>query len=190
MVVRALRAVLALVVVSLGLVLATGAPAAACRCKPGTFEQQVQRADVVFLATVDSVTEETPGHTYALTAARTYAGDVEHSTQVQSLAGPAACGLGELDEGREYLFLARGPAAPYDADSCGGTAAANPERVTRIEGLLGEGEVVSPPPPPEPVMTRVEEDPPLGFARMAAPGAAAALLGALGLFVVRRLARR
>lgn len=190
MVVRALRAVLVLLVVSLGLVLATGAPAAACRCKPGTFEQQVKRADVVFLATVDAVTEEQPGHSYALTATRAYVGSVEHATEVQSLSGPTGCGLGALKEGRDYVFLARGSAPPYKANSCGGTATATAERVGKVEALLGEGRVVALPPPPKAEMTRVEESPPLGFARLAAPGAAAVLLGVLGLFVVRRLARR
>ena len=190
MVVRALRAVLALLVVSLGLVLTTAAAGAACTCRPLTFEQQVKRADVVFLATVDEVTPQTPGHTYSLTASRAYVGDVEHTTEVQSLAGPGACGLGELEAGKDYLFLARGTAAPYDADSCGGTVTATPERVGKLETIEGEGRVVAPPPPPEATMTRLEDSPPLGFARMAAPGVAAVLLGALGLFVVRRLARR
>ena len=191
MVVRVLRAVLALLVLSWGLVLTAGGPAAAaCTCRPGTFEQQVQRADVVFVAQVDTVTEEDPGYTYAATASRAYVGTVEHATEVQSLTGPKNCGLGELKEGRDYLFVATGTAAPYDADTCSGTATATAERVTKVEALLGEGEVVSPPPPPEASMTRLEDAPPLGFARLAAPGAAAVLLGALGLFVVRRLARR
>jgi len=187
---RALRAVLALLVVSLGLVLVTGGPAAACKCRAGTFEQQVERADVVFLATVDAVTDADPGHTYSLTAARSYAGTVDHATEVQSLAGPTGCGLGALKEGRDYVFLARGSAPPYDANSCSGTATATAERVGKVEAVLGEGEVVAPPPPPTATMTKVEESAPLGFARLAAPGAAAVLLGALGLFVVRRLSRR
>lgn len=192
MVVRALRAVLALVVLSLGLVLAAGTPAAAaCDCKrSGVLERQVEQADVVFLATVDAVTDESPGHSYALTAARAYQGSVEHSTAAQSLAGVGDCGLGDLEVGRDYLFMATGTTAPYAADSCGGTARANPDRVARVEAILGEGQVVSPPPPPEATMEKVEESPPLGFARLAAPGAAAVLLGALGLVVVRRLARR
>jgi hypothetical protein len=36
----------------------------------------------------------------------------------------------------------------------------------------------------------VVDSPPAGLAKMAAPGAAAALIGLLGLIVVRRLARR
>jgi hypothetical protein len=39
------------------------------------------------------------------------------------------------------------------------------------------------------VRTLVEDSPPAGFARTAAPGAAAAIIGLLGLVVVRRLAR-
>ena len=190
-----IRAVLALLVVALGLVTgvgaATSASAADCTCKqPGTLEKQVERADVVFLGTVDSVSKEQPGHTYSITATRAYKGTVEHSTRVQSLAGAKSCGLGELRVGKEYLFLATGEAAPYDADACGGTSAANPEKVTKAEKILGEGQAVSAPPPPKATMTKVEDSAPPGFARTAAPGAAAVILGLLGLVVVRRLSRR
>lgn len=198
--VRPIRAVLALLVASLGLtlglstllVLATGAPAAAaCTCKqPGTLAKQVERADVVFVGTVDSVSDEQPGHAYSITASRTYQGSVEHSTRVQSLASPADCGLGALRVGKDYVFLVTGAAAPYDADACGGTGPANPEKIGKVEAILGEGQVVSAPPPPEATLTRVEDSAPPGFARTAAPGAAAVLLGLLGLVVVRRLSRR
>jgi hypothetical protein len=192
---RPVRAALALLVVALGLAMstlvATSASAAECTCKqPGTLKKQVERADVVFVGTVDAVSKEQPGHTYSITASRAYQGSVEHSTRVQSLAGANACGLGELRVGKEYLFLATGAAAPYDADTCGGTGPANPEKIGKVEAILGEGQVVSPPPPPEATMTKVEDSAPPGFARTAAPGAAAALLGLLGLVVVRRLARR
>ena len=191
-----LRAALALLLVTLGLVaglvLATGtAASAACTCKqPSTLAKQVERADVVFTGTVESLSDEQPGFTYTITASRAYQGEVEHTTQVQSLAGAKDCGLGELKIGKDYVFLATGEAAPYDADACGGTSGANPEKIGKVEAILGEGEVVSPPPPPEATMTTVEDSPPLGFARMAAPGAAAVLIGLLGLVVVRRVSRR
>ncbi|NPD04611.1 hypothetical protein HN031_07925 [Nocardioides sp. zg-1308] len=180
-----------LVVGVAGPALAAAAPApAACTCKQGQLEQQVQRADVVFIGTVDNVELAGDDHTYDITASRAYRGTPERSTQVVSVGGRNACGLGELGVGTTYVFLATGDAAPYDADSCGGTSVANPAKVDKIEALLGEGTSVEPPPPPTAELTRVEDSPPAGFARTAAPGAAAALIGLLGLVVVRRLARR
>lgn len=189
--IRAARVAAALVLVGLGLVLTVAGPASAeCSCKQLELRQQVNRADVIFLGTVD--TDEVAGndHTYTVTASRAYQGEPERSTQVFSAGGRNACGLGELEVGSTYLFFATGTGAPYDADSCGGTGVANPRRVDRIEELLGEGTSVDPPPPPEAVLTRVEDAAPPGFARMAAPGAAAAIIGLLGLVVVRRVSRR
>ena len=189
--IRAARLAIALLLACLGLAVTVSAPAsAACECKQGTLEQQVQRADVVFIGTVDAVDTAGQGHTYDITASRAYQGTPERSTVVESAGGRKACGLGALGVGTTYLFLATGSEAPYAADSCGGTSVANPTKVQKIEKLLGEGTSVEPPPPPEAVLTRVEESAPPGFARMAAPGAAVALIGLLGLVVVRRLARR
>ena len=188
---RAARLAAALLLACLGLVMTVSAPAsAACTCKQGTLEQQAKKADAAFIGTIDSVATEGNDHTYSITASRAYLGTPERSTQVVSLGNAAACGLGNLNVGTTYLFLATGTEAPYAADTCGGTSTANPARVTKIEAILGEGTSVEPPPPPEATLTRVEESAPPGFARMAAPGGAAALIGLLGLVVVRRLARR
>lgn len=189
--IRAVRVAAAMLLACVGLVLTVSAPAsAACTCKQGQLEQQVQRADVVFIGTIDGVEAAGNDFTYDITASRAYQGAPERSTQVFSAGGPNACGLGELEVGTTYVFLATGDAAPYDADSCGGTAVANPTKVEKVEALLGEGAPVEPPPPPTAELTRVEDSPPAGFARAAAPGAAAAIIGLLGLVVVRRLARR
>lgn len=188
---RAVRLAAAMLLVCLGLVVTASAPAsAACTCKPGELEQQVKRADAVFIGTIDAVRAQGHDHTYDITASRAYQGAPERETQVVSAGGRNACGLGELAVGTSYLFLATGTEAPYAADSCGGSGPANPTKVDKVETLLGEGTSVEPPPPPEAVLTKVEESAPAGFARTAAPGAAAVLIGLLGLVVVRRLARR
>jgi len=190
---RAVRICAALLLACLGLVLTTTAPASAeCTCKQGTLEQQVERADAIFIGSVDEVGEEGTTFTYDITASRAYEGDPERSTQVVSVGGRNACGLGALDVDPTvaYVFFATGTAAPYDADSCGGTTVSNPTKIGKIEAILGSGTAVEPPPPPEAVLTRVEESAPAGLARSAAPGAAVALIGLLGLVVVRRLARR
>ena len=185
------RLAAALLLACLGLVTTVSAPASAeCTCKQGQLAQQVERADVVFIGTVEAVDAEGQDHTYSITASRAYQGEPERSTTVASAGGRNACGLGELGVGTTYVFLATGTAAPFQADSCGGTSVANPSKVDKIERLLGEGTSVEPPPPPEAVFTKVEDSAPPGFARMAAPGAAAAIIGLLGLVLVRRLGRR
>ena len=187
---RAVRVAAAMLLACLSLVFTASAPAsAACTCKQGQLEQQVKRADVIFIGTVDHVETAGNDQTYDITASRAYQGMPERSTQVFSAGGKKACGLGKLGVGTSYVFLATGTGAPYDADSCGGTSVANPTKVAKVEGLLGEGTSVEPPPPPTAQRTLVEESPPAGFARAAAPGAAIAIISLLGLVVVRRLAR-
>lgn len=188
---RAARLAAALLLSCLGLVLVVEAPAsAACTCKQGELAQQVKRADAIFIGTIDAVAADGDDRTYSVTASRAYAGEPERSTEVVSLGGPSACGLGDLEVGTTYVFMATGTEAPYEADSCGGTTVANPARITKVEKLVGEGTSVEPPPPPEASLTRVEDSAPPGFARAAAPGAAVTIVGLLGLVVVRRLARR
>ncbi len=188
---RAVRLAAALLLACLGLVLPVSAPASAadCTCKQAGLEKQVARADLVFIGTVGKVEAQGNGFLYEITASRAYQGTPERETQVASAGGRDACGLGELGVGSSYLFLATGTEAPYAADSCGGTGPANPTKVDKVEKLLGAGTAVEPPPPPTAQRTLVEDAEPAGFARAAAPGAAAVLIGLLGLLVVRRLAR-
>ena len=189
---RALRLAAALLLACLGLVLTTTAPASAadCTCRKGaTLEKQVERADLVFVGKVDKVEADGTGFLYEITASRAYRGTPERETQVLSAGGRDACGLGELGVGTGYVFFATGTETPYAADACGGTSVANPTKVDKVEDLLGAGTAVEPPPPPTAELTRLEESPPAGFARTAAPGAAAVLVGLLGLLVVRRLSR-
>lgn len=193
--IRAVRLAAALLFACLGLVATTAASAAAadCTCRQPTLERQVARADVIFIGTVENVEKAGTDWTYDVEATRAYKGEPERSTQVFSAGGAGRCGLGELAVGTDYVFLATGSDAPYEADSCGGTAEWTQGRVDKLEKVpeLAAGyTAIEPPAPPEAVRTLVEDEPPAGFARAAAPGAAAAIIGLLGLIVVRRLGRR
>jgi hypothetical protein len=187
---RAVRLAAALLLVCLGLVFTVSVPASAdCTCKQPQLDRQVAKADLVFIGTVDRVEAQGNGFLYEITASRAYQGTPDRETQVLSAGGRDACGLGELAVGTSYVFFATGTETPYAADACGGTSVANPTKVDKVEALLGEGTAVEPPPPPTAQLTQVEDAAPAGFARAAAPGAAAVLIGLLGLLVVRRLAR-
>lgn len=184
-----MRVAIAALLAMAGLVLAAAAPAVACKCEVVDVERQATRADVVFVAEVGGVTESERKFEYALTATHAYKGTTERETAITTNQETAACGLGELKTGTDYIFLATGDTAPYAAGSCGGSGPANAKRLSEIETVLGEGNDIAAPPPPAPAMTKVEKSAPAPVARLAAPGAALVLVGLLGMFVVGRLAR-
>jgi len=192
---RAIRALLAGLLVSLlggvGLVLATAAPSHACSCAKSDLTQQVDRADAVFRARVKGAGTPNPQtYEFSVEASRAYKGEVERSVSVRTAQASAACGLGNLKPGADYLFLVTGVESPYRANSCGGSAPVTVKRVAAVERILGAGTSIAPPPPPEATMTKVEDSPPASLSRVAAPGVALVLLGLLGLVLVGRVARR
>jgi len=172
-----------------GLVLATSAPAFACKCQVSDVEQQSTRADAVFVAEVKGVTETDQKFEYAVTATHAYKGTVERETTITTNQQTTACGLGELKNGTDYVFLVTGDTPTYAATSCGGSGPANDKRISEVETVLGAGTAIKEPAPPAPTMTKVEESAPASVSRLAAPGGALMLVGFLGLLVVGRLAR-
>jgi hypothetical protein len=184
------RVVIAALLAMSGLVLATSAPAFACKCDSADIERQSARADAVFVAEVQGVTETERKLEYAVLATHTYKGTVDRETTVVTNQDTTACGLGELTNGTDYVFLVRGDAAPYTATSCDGSGPATDKRLSEVEAVLGPGTEIPEPAPPAPTMTKVEASAPPSVARLAAPGAALVLIGLLGLLVVGRMARR
>jgi hypothetical protein len=76
------------------------------------------------------------------------------------------------------------------SEQCYGTRRATSRVVNAVEGSLGAGVPFreEPAEPATPTYTRVLDSDPPEFTRLAAPGAALALVGLLGWFVVRRRA--
>ncbi len=59
MLMRVVRVLVAAFLAVSGLVLATSAPAFACKCQAADIDRQAERADAVFLATVEEVKAKT-----------------------------------------------------------------------------------------------------------------------------------
>lgn len=193
---RSVRVAMAMFVAVLGTlasVVVTAAPAHACSCASQPLAAQADAADVIFSARVSDVVlagdEATGTNTFDVRVRTVWKGTAEYVTQVTSAASGATCGLEGIEAGRDYVFFANGAASPFAATLCGGTAQANPTRLTRMEKVLGEGVRVEVPPPPAPVLTKVENAEPQGLARLAAPGAAVVIVALLGLLIVRRVAK-
>ena len=153
-----------------------------------SLDRQTRLADDVFAGSVGERAEEGRTVVYTVTVDRVYKGDLATATAtVTTPAGARACGLPDLRTGTDYVFFTAG--ADLETTRTAGTAPATDARVRRMERLLGEGRPATPPEPPEATFTVVGEQA-TGFERVAAPGAALAIVGLLGLLLVAGLGRR
>jgi nucleoid-associated protein YgaU len=185
-------------------VLGLPAPAQACTCAPLTLDEQAEMADAVFtgtllnvrrLATTRSDTDQSVPRqlSYRVGVDRVYKGVLtQPEVAVVTEAFSAACGLGRLPVDRDYAFFVAAAGSDLNANLCGGTTRATDRVVARVEAALGEGSPVSAEesPPAAAEQTVLELSEPADFPRLAAPGAALALVGVLGLLVVGRVGRR
>ncbi len=178
-------------------VLGTPGVAHACKCAQGGVTKHAEQAEAVFTASVLTSSEETLGsgkkarqvRRYTAEVDRIYQGSVTEPTVLITTAQlSAACGLGKIPEGKPWVFFVNGADTKFFGNSCGGSARASGEYVGFVERILGPGDVLVEPAPPPPPLAFTDEptDPPTALPRLLAPGAAVAIIGLLGLVLVRR----
>jgi hypothetical protein len=193
-------ALLAPVLLACALVLApTAAQAARCTCQgKQTLEQQARAADVVFSGVLvrshrgTSGPAQNPATVYEVRGEQLYQGTLSSNT-VAVVSPRGDCDLRDMRIDHSYVFFVTEEGAELRADRCGGTALADDKYVAQVEGVLGAGTPIASTPPgeiPPPEFTKVAGAEPETLTRMAAPGIALALVGLLGLVVVRRAAAR
>jgi hypothetical protein len=178
-------------------VLVTQAPAHACKCAASTTADDVAAADAVFSGTVRETRQGRADRkdgrkrlvTHVVDVDRIYKAEgavVTATVMVTSPRASAACGLGTLPAGTDFYFFAKARDAGFRATSCGGSSLATDRVRADVETVLGPGQQVVPDgEKPELVLTAVESSSPRTVSRVAAPGAALALIGVLGLVLLR-----
>lgn len=182
---RGLALLLAAALVGLGGAVAMSAPAQACSCKTGELKKLIPAADVVYVG-VHQRTLSTDPEQFQVVAQRLFKGELESARTLVTNSGGGSCGLGPIEKGERWLYLT---AADGSTNLCAGTRKLTQKDLGVVQKVLGVGERLPAPDPAVAVRTKVEKSAPEDFARLAAPGAAAVLLGLLGLAVVGRLTR-
>jgi hypothetical protein len=186
-------------------VLGCGTPADAAKpskrapvCPAVSVRHSTKAAMAVFSGVVNDVqrgprTDGLPGalYTQTVTVDQVYQGQVTTETvTVQTDRNRTGCSLGALTPDTEYMFFVTGTGDPWVAGGTSGTRPNSDTVVTQVVQLLGPGSPPIAPAPETAKFTAVDTSEPRSFSRVAAPGAALALVGLLGLLVVRGVSRR
>lgn len=173
-----------------------------CTCRhSGSVGTRADQVSTVFTAQVTSQQSDAVGtgadtrqvRRYTAVVERVYQGTVtKNQVTVVSPASLSQCGLGRIPTGKTWLFFVNGSDTKFFGNTCQGSERATSALLRRVERVLGSGQVVVEPEPASPPLALTDEDttppPPLG--RLVAPGAAATIVGLLGLLVVGRARRR
>lgn len=187
---RPVAALLAVAVAAMSTLVLMAAPAQACSCADSGLRKLTSEADLVYTGVLErfSTGDGDEGRDVLLVRAqRVFKGEIATARFVVTNALGGSCGFGPVEEGVRWLFLT-------DSENfttvCAGTRPLVQKDLAVVQRVLGVGTRVKAPDPQAAVRMKVEEEEPQTFARLAAPGAAAVLLGLLGLAVVGRLNRR
>ena len=133
-----LSALLALVLAAAAALIAPST-CAACSCIVQTFDEAVERAEVIFVGTVtaraDGPTSEFgPTIEYTFAVSEVYAGSAPAEAVVRTADNSAACGFA-FEEGATYLVMAQSGAAGLETDLCTGTALVSDVAEADLESL-------------------------------------------------------
>lgn len=142
---RAVRSLLAAMVVALSFVVLVPSVAYACDCVTGSVEKYVDQADVVVEGTVVDRQPPPPRPvmssgdpaTYTVTVDRVFKGQAHATTAVLSADAGMSCGLERIRLGRRYLVFANQSHGRLWATLCGGTGPAAPRFVNGVRAVTG-----------------------------------------------------
>lgn len=173
-------------------------PAGACKGHPDwSVPEQVRHADAVFSGAVIEAEDanDTAGGggmvSYRVQIDRLYKGDLsEPVVRVESPSSFAACGLPPLPVGARYMFFVTESSDALVTTVDSGTTRATSTLTMKVREAVGsQGQSVGGTDQTAPVTyTTLDSTAPPSLNRLVAPGAGLAVLGALGLFFVRRVA--
>ncbi len=181
---------------------ASAAPRVREACSvPGSVGDRAAKVDAVFTAQVAGQQTDAVGtgadtrqiRRYTATVERVYQGTVaSKEVDVVTPLSTRDHGLGRLPTNKTWLFFVNGEAAAFSGNACQGSERATSALLRRVERVLGSGESVVVPEPERPPLEwqELETTAPRPLGRLVAPGAAAGLVGLLGLAAVGRARRR
>jgi hypothetical protein len=190
-----MRRVMVLVLLALGCVLFTEAPAQACERPVPSVSKALNRSSSVFSGTVRKVTSAGDQTTYAVDVDRVYQGRVDQSVMVTAPRTKADCALRGFGRGDTVMFVTRhGSGDAFTTASFEGSRPLTRKVRAAVVDELGRGSKPVPPAPaaeePPLEMIVVDNGQSMSFAALALPGGLLVALGLVLLLTAQILGRR